>query len=188
VPKPSARPRIWLPKQMPNSGIRRRITSRASSTGWSAVAGSPGPGEKNTASAPSPSTSSTVDEAGSTCVVTPRAARRRGTLRLMPRSSAATVKRCSPSAFTVYGWRVVTSADRSAPTISGEASTRSRRAAGSLSTLDTPTRIAPRSRRCRVSARVSMPQMPTTPSMPSRSSNPAVARQFEPIRAGSRTT
>ena len=38
MPKPSARPRIWLPKQMPNRGTRRRSTSRASATGPSAVA------------------------------------------------------------------------------------------------------------------------------------------------------
>ena len=42
--------------------------------------------------------------------------------------------------------------------------------AGRSSTLETPTRIAPRSRRCRVSARVSTPLMPTTPSAASRSS------------------
>ena len=129
-----------------------------------------------------------VDPAGSTWVVTPRAASRRGTLRLMPRSTAATVNRCSPCASTTYGLAVVTSADRFAPTICGERRTRSSRAAGSSSTLEMPTRIAPRSRRCRVSARVSTPLMPTTPSAASRSSSPPSARQLELIRAGSRTT
>ena len=175
---------------MPNSGIRRRSTSRASATGVSAVAGSPGPGEKNTASgADGEQIVHDVDDAGSTWVVTPRAASRRGTLRLMPRSSAATVNRCSPSAATVYGAGVLTSADRSAPTISGAAETRSQqRLPGHRSTLDTPTRIAPRSRRCRVSARVSTPLMPTTPSAASRSSRSPVARQLDARRAGSRTT
>ncbi len=129
-----------------------------------------------------------VDDAGSTWVVTPRAASRRGTLRLMPRSSAATVNRCSPRASTTYGSAVLTSADRSAPTICGASRTRASRLCGSLSTLEMPTRMAPRSRRCRVSARVSTPLMPTTPSVARRSSRPPVARQFEPIRAGSRTT
>ena len=113
-------------------------------------------------------------------MVTPRAASRRGTLRLMPRSSAATVNRCSPSAATVYGSRRghlggQVGADhlrrRPAPARSS--------AAGSRSTLETPTRIAPRSRRCRVSARVSTPLMPTTPSAASRSSRSPVARQFD---------
>ncbi len=50
VPKPSARPRIWLPKQMPNSGVSRSRTPRITETGWSAVDGSPGPLEKKTPS------------------------------------------------------------------------------------------------------------------------------------------
>ena len=76
---------------MPNSGFCRRITSRASATGPSAVAGSPGPGEKNTASGDTASRSSIDDDAGKMWVVTPRSASRRDTFRLMPRSSAATV-------------------------------------------------------------------------------------------------
>jgi hypothetical protein len=51
-----------------------------------------------------------------------------------------------------------------------------------------PTRIAPRSRRCRVSARVSTPLMPTTPWRTSSSSRLPVARQLAGRRAGSRTT
>ncbi len=51
-----------------------------------------------------------------------------------------------------------------------------------------PTRIAPRSRRCRVSARVSMPLMPTTPWLLSSSSSERCERQLDGTRAGSRTT
>jgi len=54
--------------------------------------------------------------------------------------------------------------------------------------LDTPQRIAPRSRRCRVSARVSMPLMPTMPCARSASSSERNERQFDGRRAGSRTT
>jgi hypothetical protein len=51
-----------------------------------------------------------------------------------------------------------------------------------------PARIAPRSRRWRVSARVSMPLMPTMPWAASWSSRLPVERQLEVRRAGSRTT
>src|SRR3954452_24475646 len=67
--------------------------------------------------------------------------------RLDARSTAATVSRLSPTAGTTYGCWVVTSPQRSAPAISGEARTRSSNASASLSTEDTPTRMAPRSRR-----------------------------------------
>ena len=50
--KPSARPRIWLPKQIPNKGRVFDSTERASPTAWSAVAGSPGPGDPATADHP----------------------------------------------------------------------------------------------------------------------------------------
>ena len=56
------------------------------------------------------------------------------------------------------------------------------------SSLLMPARMAPRSRRCRVSARVSMPLIPTTPWATSSSSRLPVARQFAGRRAGSRTT
>ena len=58
----------------------------------------------------------------------------------------------------------------------------------SVCSLVMPTRIAPRSRRWRVSARVSMPLMPTTPWFTSSSSRLPVARQLDGRRAGSRTT
>ena len=69
-------------------------------TAWSAVAGSPGPLLKKTPSAPTASSSSTVDVAGRTCTSMPRSAIRCGVIALMPRSTAATVNRRSPTAGT----------------------------------------------------------------------------------------
>ncbi len=51
-----------------------------------------------------------------------------------------------------------------------------------------PARMEPRSRRWRVRARVSMPEMPTTPCRSSSSSRERLARQLDGTRAGSRTT
>ena len=48
--------------------------------------------------------------------------------------------------------------------------------------------MAPRSRRCRVRARVSMPLMPTTPWSRSASSRDRCDRHEDGRRAGSRTT
>ena len=45
--------------------------------------------------------------------------------------------------------------------------------------LEIPTRMAPRDRRCRVKARVSMPEIPTIPSRASRSPSEPVARQLD---------
>ena len=81
-----------------------------------------------------------------------------------------------------------TSPDRSAPAISAEPSTRDSSASGSDSVEEIPTRMAPRSRRCRVSALVSIPEMPTTPWSRSSSSSVRFARQLDETRAGSRTT
>ncbi len=81
-----------------------------------------------------------------------------------------------------------TSLESSAPSISAEPLTRVSRAAGSTSVEEMPTRIAPRSRRWRVSARVSMPEMPTTPWVRSSSSSDRLLRQLDGTRAGSRTT
>ncbi len=66
--------------------------------------------------------------------------------------------------------------------------TRVSSASGSVSVVEIPTRIAPRSRRWRVSARVSTPLMPTTPWSRSSSSSERRERQFEGSRDGSRTT
>ncbi len=71
---------------------------------WSAVAGSPGgPLDRNTPSGRRSAICSNVALAGSTCVaMPPRLAKLRGVLVfLMPRSIAATVNRCAPSASTV---------------------------------------------------------------------------------------
>lgn len=134
-------------------------------TGWSAVAGSPGPLEKKTPSGSTAYTSSRVAVAGRTCTSMPRSAIRYGVMPLMPRSIAATVNFFVPIAGTTYVSLVATSAERSAPTISGASLTRASRAASSAtaSPEKMPTRMAPRSRRWRVRARVSMPLMPTTP-------------------------
>ena len=69
----------------------------------------------------------------------------------------------------------------------GLASTRVASASTSVTTLDTTARMAPRSRMCRVSARVSTPLMPITPWATSSSASPRVARQDDARRAGSRT-
>ena len=89
-----------MPKQMPKTGTRRPSRSAVRATARSAVAGSPGPLLRNTPSAPVASTWSTVDVEGSTCTSMPRSAIRSGVIRLMPRSSAATVNRFSPVAGT----------------------------------------------------------------------------------------
>ena len=65
VVAPTARPRIWWPRQMPNSGMRP-IASRHSSTGPSRTAGSPGPLASSRPSAPVARTSSHVAVWGST--------------------------------------------------------------------------------------------------------------------------
>jgi hypothetical protein len=186
-----------LPKQIPKNGTRRSRTSRNSETGPVEAAGSPGPLEKKTPSAPVASTSSRVADAGSTCTSTPRSAIRRGVIALMPRSTAATVKRRAPTAGTTYGSGVVTSPARSAPVIGGAARTTSTNSATEAEAEadaeadgpeKIPARIAPRSRRCRVTERVSTPLIPTTPASTSSSASSRRDRQLEARRAGSRTT
>ena len=130
------------------------------------MAGSPGPLEKNTPSGLTAYTSSTVAVAGSTCTSMPRSAIRCGVMPLMPRSMAATVN------FFVADRRDdvrLLGGDLGgevAPFISGAwphlgEQRAPRRASASPEKM--PTRMAPRSRRWRVRARVSMPLMPTTP-------------------------
>ena len=82
-----------------------------------------------------------------------------------------------------------TSRARSAPVIGGLASTRLTqfRWVGDAAAL-IAARIAPVSRRCRVSARVPVIAMPVTPWAASSSSRLRRARQLDAIRAGSRTT
>ena len=84
----------------------------------------------------------------------------------------------------MYVVGVLTSSASAAPAICGAASTRASKASGSSSIDEMPTRIAPRSRRCRVSARVSMPLIPTTPCAVSSSSRLRVDRQLLGTRAG----
>ena len=98
------------------------------------------------------------------------------------------MKRFSPTAGTTYASDVVTSSASSVPSICADARTRSSRAAASAVSVEMPTRIAPRSRRWRVSARVSMPLMPTTPWSRSSSSRLRTDCQLDGTRAGSRTT
>ena len=107
----------------------------------------------------------------------------------MPRSTATTRYRTGvPSGgLTTYSRGVLTSLARSAPVIGGLASTRSSSSRGSAPT-PMPARIAPRSRRCRVSALVPGTAMPVTPRAASSSCRLRRDRQFEAIRAGSRTT
>ena len=81
-----------------------------------------------------------------------------------------------------------TSPASSEPAISPDSLTRASSASASVVVLEMPTRIAPRSRRWRVKARVSTPEMPTTPWARSSSSRERVARQLLGTRAGSRTT
>ena len=164
------------------------------------AAGSPGPLEKNSPSGSTASTSSSVAVAGSTCTSIPRSAIIRGVFALIPRSSAATVNRGFPAvalplvelvettAGTTYASVVETSPASSAPVISAEASTRCSRSSLSAVSVEIPTRIAPRSRRWRVSARVSTPLIPTTPWARSSSSSERTERQLDGTRAGSRTT
>ena len=183
-----------MPKQIPKYGSPRSSAPRSSSI-WDVVAaGSPGPLEKNSPSGDTASTSSSVAVAGSTWVSMPRSAIIRGVFALIPRSSAATVNRADPlvepveTAATTYGSAVETSPDRLAPAIGPESRTRASSASGSLSVVEMPTRIAPRSRRWRVRARVSMPEMPTTPWSRSAESSERCERQLDGTRAGSRTT
>ena len=98
------------------------------------------------------------------------------------------MNRRSPTAGTTYACEVDTSLASSDPDISADARTRASSAWASFSVLEMPTRMAPRSRRCRVSARVSTPLIPTTPWARSWSSRVCAERQLEGIRAGSRTT
>ncbi|CAO0832293.1 hypothetical protein SMICM17S_00397 [Streptomyces microflavus] len=75
--------------------------------------------EKNTPSGFTAYTSSSVAVAGRTCTSMPRSAIRCGVIPLIPRSTAATVNLFVPIAGTTYASFVATSAERSAPVISG---------------------------------------------------------------------
>ena len=98
------------------------------------------------------------------------------------------MSRRSPTAGTTYVSVVETSAERFAPVIAADDRTRLSSASASASVVEIPTRIAPRSRRWRVSARVSIPEMPTTPWSRRLASRGRRERQLDGTRAGSRTT
>ena len=136
---------------MPKNGIPASSTWRSSATSDSAVAGSPGPLEKNTPSGSRAATSSNVAHCGSTCTSMPCSAISCGVIALIPRSIAATRNRFSPTASTTYGSVVETSPARAAPAIEGAVRTRSASTVGDApaysSPLKIPTRMAPRSRR-----------------------------------------
>jgi hypothetical protein len=70
----------------------------------------------------------------------------------------------------------------------GLSSTRGSSSAGSVVSVLIAARMAPRSRRCRVSARVPLIAMPVTPCAASSASRLRTERQLDAIRAGSRTT
>jgi hypothetical protein len=72
--------------------------------------------------------------------------------------------------------------------MTGLARTRSSRRPGSASSVLIAARMAPRSRRCRVSARVPVIAIPVTCWARSSSSSPRTARQLDVILAGSRIT
>ena len=107
--------------------------------------------------------------------------RRRGTR--APRSALAGPDELAAS----YDDAALTPAARSAPAMPGAARTRSASEAGSRSTVDRPARIAPRSRSARVSRRVSMPSMPTTPAAASEAVRVSSARHDDARREASRT-
>ena len=90
VRRPSARARIWLPRQMPKTGRPASSTPRIASTAYVAAAGSPGPLLKNTPSGSAARIWSALTVAGTTSTSQPRAARWRGVEALMPRSTATT--------------------------------------------------------------------------------------------------
>ncbi len=81
-----------------------------------------------------------------------------------------------------------TSRARSAPVIGGLARTRSSSSAGSGCPAAMAARMAPRSRRCRVSARVPLIAMPGTSCALSSSSRVRADRQLDATLAGSRIT
>jgi hypothetical protein len=98
---------------------------------------------------------------GKTSTAAPAAATRRRIERLQPKSTTAT--RTSPSLVCVYGSFVETSATSAAPAICGWARTASSTSSTATSPAAAAARIAPRSRRCSTSERVSTPVSATMP-------------------------
>ncbi len=121
--------------------------------------------------------------AGSTRTSQPRRAIASGVAVLIPRSSAATRYRTGvPSGGrTTYGSGVLTTRARSAPTMLGLRLTRSISSVASFATVLIAARMAPRSRRCRVSARVPAMAIAVTPRALSSSSSVRADRQLDAI-------
>ncbi len=97
----------------------------------------------------------------------------------------------SPTAGIVYVSWVETSAERLRPAMSGAWRTWascSSSPSAKASPEKTPARMAPSSRIRRVTARVSMPEMPTTPWATRSPSSVRCPRKLETTREGSRTT
>ena len=126
---------------------------------------------------------------GITWTSIPRCAIILGVAPFIPKSIAATVNLFSPTASITYVEFVETSSARKAPLICGDFRT--------LTTISSlvsaefekiPTRIAPRSRRCRVIARVSTLLIPTIPCSNKSSSSERFARQLLTTGDGFRTT
>src|ERR1700731_4227170 len=81
---PTARPSIWWPRQMPNTGFFS-ISARITGTAYAPVAaGSPGPLERKMPSGLSARMSAASVRAGTTVTVQPSPASWRRRLRLMP--------------------------------------------------------------------------------------------------------
>ena len=119
----------------------------------------------------------------------PRSAIILGVAPLIPRSTATTVNFFSPIAFIRYVLSVETSSARKAPLICGLLRTLITISSRDKSVCENiPTRIAPRSRKCRVIARVSTPLIPTIPCSIKSSSNVRSLRQLLEIGEGFLTT
>jgi hypothetical protein len=102
---------------------------------------------------------------------------------LMPVSIPTT---CGPSPSNSIRWSGVTVRAKSAPSMEGSAATRSLASDSARSAGKIPPRMAPRSRMCRTSARVSIPSIAGTPQSRSQSSQPpsavATSSPFLPSR------
>ena len=122
------------------------------------VEGSPGPLDRKTPSGLTAIISAADESNGMTCTSTPRSASAHGVAPLIPRSSAATVNFFLPTAGITTTCGVETSRTKYAPVIASALRTSTTISSRESSNPEKiPTRIDPRSRRCRVIARVSTP-------------------------------
>jgi hypothetical protein len=93
-------------------------------------------------------------------------------------SSAGSIASAGPDGVHQYGSAQVTRSASPSPSIDGLLRAFSTSESASRSADERQARMTPLSRRWRVSARVSMPQMPGTPRTASRSSSRPVERQL----------